>query len=292
MLRDPLGDRREVPRRKGNVYGAEPPIAERMAQSYPPPAGVANPPASSSGLPPPLPAQVPPPIAPPAGAAPVPSAPPKPATTMSEMPRLLKATYLTEGETLLYERRPTRWHYLVKPTLVFVLILFFDLILYLSVYSPSSLGTLGSWLHFLQASPGSTQATLELIVAVFLLLVGVLYFGVCWLEYARTVYVVTSTRLIRQKGILSKNFDEVQLTQVRGVLVVQGILNRILRYGTVRVSAEFGGIGGNAPGNEDWPGVVHPMDFEQIVERAQERLRGVYPATPYTPNPSPPTPPR
>lgn len=223
---------------------------------------------STSGT---LPGAATPPSVPPSN----PMAPPAisnlPETNLKDIPKLLKATYLTQGERLLYEARPTRWLFLVAPTLVFILVAIVDLFL---------LRNFSSALNFfpsvpaIQGDPGTTLGSIDLIVAVLLVLMAVIFFGIRWIYYARTVYVVTSTRIIRQKGILAKDFDEVQLIQVRGVDVRQHVLARILRFGTVRISAEFGGASPNAMGNEDWLGVVRPMEFERLVETAQEKLRG------------------
>lgn len=191
---------------------------------------------------------------------------------MLSMPKLLKATYLTQGETLLYESRPTRWLFLVAPTLFLILVLVLDYFLIEEAY-PSKVPDFFPTYSSLQSVAGGSTGAVYLIIAVILLMVAIVYFGIRWMYYARTVYVVTSTRIIRQKGILAKDFDEVQLIQVRGVDVRQHILARILKFGTVRISAEFGGVAPNAMGNEDWPGVIRPMEFERLVESAQEKIR-------------------
>ncbi|MDE1819873.1 MAG: PH domain-containing protein [Euryarchaeota archaeon] len=240
--------------------------------------------------PPPLPgvASTQPPTPPPGAsssvdlsASPVPPAPvipeiPRPSTTSyTKLPRLLKATYMVQGEKLLWETRPTRWYYLPLPTLILVLIIVLDAVIFRTVsggpsFLPALPGPLGS------AASGSLLAHAYEITAVLLLMLGVIDFGIHWLRYASTVYVVTNTRVIRQKGILGKDFDEVQLLQIRGVDVSQRVWQRLLRYGMVKISAEFGGSG-QAMGNEQWAGVPKPIEFERTIEEGQQRLRGILP---------------
>jgi uncharacterized membrane protein YdbT with pleckstrin-like domain len=82
--------------------------------------------------------------------------------------------------------------------------------------------------------------------------------------WVRTVYAVTSNRVIVQKGILGKDFHEIPVSQVRGVDVHQSFGQRILGYGTVRVSSE----GGSAIGSEDWRGIPKPFRFQKMIEDA------------------------
>ncbi len=176
------------------------------------------------------------------------------------MPHLLKATYLADQENLLDETRATALFYFPGPILwllVFGLLSFWSLaqvhgwVGQLSAYS-SVFGKLGSYRHW--------------VVDLFLVLdlIGLLFLLVRYLRWVRTVYAVTSRRVIVQRGILSRDFDEIPVTQVRGVDVHQSVLQRILGYGTVRVSSE----GGTRLGNEDWKGIPKPFRFQKLIENA------------------------
>jgi uncharacterized membrane protein YdbT with pleckstrin-like domain len=70
--------------------------------------------------------------------------------------------------------------------------------------------------------------------------------------------------VIVQRGILGKDFDEIPVNQVRGVDVHQTLGQRVLGYGTVRVSSE----GGSRLGNEDWKGIPKPFRFQKLIENA------------------------
>ncbi|MER3455260.1 MAG: hypothetical protein C4318_08960 [Acidimicrobiia bacterium] len=59
-------------------------------------------------------------------------------------------------------------------------------------------------------------------------------------EWSSTVYVVTPRRIVMRRGLLRKKVTEVGLEQVGRYSVYQGILGRVLGYGTVRVELKNG----------------------------------------------------
>jgi len=181
------------------------------------------------------------------------------------MPKLLKATYLADQETLLEETRATKLFYFPGP----VLFTFIFGILALSVANqltsivPNWEPTLRSWLTLSNYVGSSVQSYLADFWLVLFLL-GLLWILIRYLRWIRTIYAVTNRRVIIQKGILGKDFDEIPVTQVRGVDVHQSFGQRILGYGTVRVSSE----GGSSLGNEDWKGIPKPFRFQKLIENA------------------------
>jgi membrane protein YdbS with pleckstrin-like domain len=186
----------------------------------------------------------------------------------------MKATYLGPDENFIWEGRPSGWLYFPAP--IFLLIIAVAGNLYLWARLPGSplasiipaFSFMGSFLN-----AGVSVYSIRIIGGLIFLLVVIIFLAERWFRRATTVFAVTSTRLIRQKGIVSKDFDEIQLRQIRGIDVRQSLGQRILGYGTVRLSAEAGGP--NAMGNEDWPGFPKPVNFQKIVEAAQERLSGM-----------------
>ena len=198
-------------------------------------------------------------------------------------PRLLKATYLADQEFLLEETRASKFLYFPGP---FLWSLVFGVLTYLTFAVRMGLPTLGqySWAIGKLASEvhyakGTLATYLGLLFAV-LFLVGLLWFAVRYVRWIRTVYAVTSRRVIIQRGILGRNFEEIPVVQVRGVDVRQTLGQRILGYGTVRVSSE----GGARVGNEDWVGIPKPFRLQKWVENATEAVEtpatGAAPAPP------------
>lgn len=202
--------------------------------------------------------------------------------TPRNLPKLMKATYMGPSEDILWEGRPSAWLYFPGPVFVLFLAAVVNLYLMARVIG----GPLGNLIPAPSFFPSFlTNIPLDsvpVILGLIFLLIAILFLGVRFFKRATTVYAVTSTRLIKQSGILSKDFDEIQLSQVRGIDVKQTGLERIFGFGTIHVSAEGGGA--SSLGNETWAGFPKPVKFQRTVETAQERLRGGgYPPQPQTP---------
>ncbi|HTW39408.1 MAG TPA: PH domain-containing protein [Thermoplasmata archaeon] len=182
------------------------------------------------------------------------------------MPRLLKATYLADQEFLLEETRATKLYYFPGPILV--ILVFGLLALFTGAYVHGWSGQISAY-NTVLSNLNKVNGNLANYLFYFwllLVLVGLLMLLVRYLRWIRTVYAVTSHRVIVQKGILGKDFHEIPVTQVRGVDVRQGFFQRILGYGTVRVSSE----GGSSLGNEDWKGIPKPFRFQKMIEDASQ----------------------
>ncbi|HXW67508.1 MAG TPA: PH domain-containing protein [Thermoplasmata archaeon] len=198
------------------------------------------------------------------------------------VPKLLKATYLANQEYLLAETRATKLFYFPGPILWILITGVLTILtaadrfgwgLQLSVWN-TAISTLATWTH---QSLSSFQLYAMIFFA-FLVLIGLLFIAVRYLRWVRTVYAVTSRRVIVQRGILAKDFDEIPVTQVRGVDVHQTFGERVLGYGSVRVSSE----GGQRLGNEDWKGIPKPFRFQKLIENATV---GASAPTPTAPGP-------
>jgi hypothetical protein len=183
----------------------------------------------------------------------------------SAHPRYVKAAYLSPGETVLRESRATRLYFLPGPIL---LLLIFGALTY-AAYGPSGLpafpgltsafSTIGSHsstaLHYLQ------------LLLLLLLLVSLVFLLVRYLKWMRTVYAVTTNRVIVQRGIVGRDFDEIPVIKVRAVDVHQTAFDRLLGFGTIRISSE----GDNRIANEAWRGVPKPWEFQRLVDAAAQK---------------------
>jgi len=56
-----------------------------------------------------------------------------------------------------------------------------------------------------------------------------------WIKFASRKYRITNQRLFMTKGLLARRTEEIELFRVKDIKVDQGILQRLLRYGTVTV---------------------------------------------------------
>jgi membrane protein YdbS with pleckstrin-like domain len=195
------------------------------------------------------------------------------------MPKLLKSTYLADGETLLEETRATKLYYFPLPVLLLLIFGIFDLeAAYVTWHWGLSLPFLTDGFQgIVNAVPGTGL----IIVLLFITLLLLLWLGVQYLRWISNVYAVTTSRVILQTGIFSRGFDEVPVHQVRGVDVHQSIVQRMFRYGTVRVSAEGGTS--RSIGNEDWHGIPNPFKFQRVIESATQNLARANVTQPPTP---------
>ncbi len=184
------------------------------------------------------------------------------------LPKHLKATYLADQELLLEETRATALFYFPG---VIVWLLIFGFLTYIAaadVYGWTGLSVYNRLIPSLSLGPFSLAKWLFFIFLV-LFVIGLLRLFVRYLRWISTVYAVTTRRVIVQRGILGRNFDEIPVLQVRGVDVHQSFGERLLGYGTVRVSSE----GGRAIGNEDWKGIPKPFRFQKLIENATINLQ-------------------
>jgi Bacterial PH domain len=198
-------------------------------------------------------------------------------------PRLLRPDYLANGEELRAETRATMLHYFPGPILALWLMLVLDeaAVAALVPWLPGLPG-LTPFLRGISGGGSSSGAAFVLDVFLVLTLAALLLLGVRYFRWIRTVYAVTSSRIIIQRGVFSRDLEEIPISQVRGIEVHQSFLHRILGFGTLRVSSE----GNSRVGNEDWIGIPQPFVFQRVIENASQNIsRGQSP--PITPPPRP-----
>ena len=112
-----------------------------------------------------------------------------------------------------------------------------------------------------------------------------------WITYKASEFAVTNRRVIIKTGLVSRKTIETLLTKVEGIQVDQGILGRMLDYGTLTVT----GTGGT---HEPFKMIRHPLEFRKQVQEgsttghataAQEHLEALQVGGgPTTPQPAAP----
>lgn len=187
-----------------------------------------------------------------------------PGVAAPNQPRMLRAVYLAESEGLLRETRATALYFLPGPILWLIVFLVIDYGVAGANYGWSGVPGLTP---FITAHFAAQEHTLFLVVLAITLLIF-LWLILRYFRWISTVYAVTTSRVIVQRGIFSRDFDEIPVQQVRGVDVHQSFGQRMLGFGTVRVSSE----GGTKLGNEDWKGVPRPFEFQRLIESATDAL--------------------
>ena len=96
-----------------------------------------------------------------------------------------------------------------------------------------------------------------------LFLLGLGLFLKLVLVRATTEIGVTSHRFVEKRGLVALRTNEIALHNIEGVRVHQGILGRILGYGTVRIE----GTGVDAVTT---PAIANPVGFVKAIQTARE----------------------
>lgn len=205
------------------------------------------------------------------------------------------STFLAQGEVLYVETRATKLFYFPAPILLLIIFFVLDYGAYAALHSTAGIPGLTAGFHLIP------NGVLTYVVdgLLFLTLIAALWLLVQYIRWWRTIYAVSNHRIIIKRGILSRDIDDIPMNQVRGVDVHQTIGQRVLGFGTVRVSAESGTA--RSIGNEDWLGIPKPFQVQRTIETVMQNPVApagiMYPSQPavvysgpppYQPPPAPP----
>lgn len=93
--------------------------------------------------------------------------------------------------------------------------------------------------------------------------VGLVLLAIAWVKQRSTELAVTNKRVITKFGFIQRDTVELNIQKVESVQVQQGILGRMLDFGTIVIA---GGGNPQAP----VPGIRDPMGFRRAFLEAQE----------------------
>jgi uncharacterized membrane protein YdbT with pleckstrin-like domain len=102
------------------------------------------------------------------------------------------------------------------------------------------------------------------LVAPVLILVAGLIVGLGFLHRSSAEFAVTNKRVILKTGLIQRRSIELLLNKIESVGVDQGLLGRVLGYGTIVVR----GTGGTA---EPFTTVRHALEFRRQVQEQIDR---------------------
>lgn len=129
-----------------------------------------------------------------------------------------------------------------------------------------------SVLHLGRTSWWSLSGYLVLGVVLLPVGVGLILLALAWVKQRSTELAVTNKRVITKFGFIQRDTVELNIQKVESVQVQQGILGRMLDFGTIMVA---GGGNPQAP----VPGIRDPMGFRRAFLEAQEMALRERPAT-------------
>jgi uncharacterized membrane protein YdbT with pleckstrin-like domain len=97
------------------------------------------------------------------------------------------------------------------------------------------------------------------IAGAILGLIGLMLFIPPWIRSMSSEFAITNKRVLIKVGLIRRHSLELLLQKVEGIGVDQGILGRILGYGTITVS----GVGGT---KEAFRMISNPLEFRRQVQ--------------------------
>jgi membrane protein YdbS with pleckstrin-like domain len=112
-------------------------------------------------------------------------------------------------------------------------------------------------------------------VALVPLAIGVLVLLALWMRMKSCRYRLTTQRLFIRRGWLARHVDELELYRVKDVVVDQGVLQRVLGYGTVTVLSDD-----DTTPEVDLVRISSPIKVKELIRtqyRAARRREGVHP---------------
>ena len=118
-------------------------------------------------------------------------------------------------------------------------------------------------------------------VAFVIFLIGILPLAWSYLRYRCSEFAVTDKRVLIKTGMIRRHTLETLLNKVENISVEQGLLGRMLDYGTIQVT-------GTGSTKETFTNIIAPLEFRKQVQGATlnyEAVRsgaGVQSATPFS----------
>ena len=89
--------------------------------------------------------------------------------------------------------------------------------------------------------------------------IGLLLMLPPWIKSSSSEFAITDKRVVIKVGLIRRHSLELLLQKVEGIGVDQGIIGRILGYGTITVS----GVGGT---KEAFQRISNPLEFRRQVQ--------------------------
>jgi membrane protein YdbS with pleckstrin-like domain len=145
---------------------------------------------------------------------------------------------LAPGETIVFR---ARYHWLVYRTGLFLLLL------------SALIGAAAFYAHGTNSESGVARPV-SILALVFLLLAGAVLL-VRRIRVASDVFVVTNHRVIRKVGLLAREIQQAPLDKIQDITIEQGLLARLLDYGTVVLETA------SENGSLVFPFIAHPESF-------------------------------
>jgi len=181
---------------------------------------------------------------------------------MAGKARLIPRKFLSSDEKVVLETRPSAWlHMKAGGLAMFLGIVALILFLWTSVLDLPDI-------PYVSAALANASYGLYIKYALLVLFVlATVFFFAKYLRWNSTIYAVTDERVIIQRGILAKTYEDMPLTMITNVDMAQSLSHRALGYGTLIFSTS--GTGSRKT-NMVWDAVPDPMTARRKVQEVMD----------------------
>jgi hypothetical protein len=202
----------------------------------------------------------------------------------SNRPGAFPREYVAQGETVIFESRPSLAAFIRVGRIIGVVIgaILFSLYVYgvTTAINSDTLTTAATKSSDIATFYGSIAFSIPLFILVGLPLIawglGFL-FGI--LRWRNTAFAITDRRAMRSSGVFSRNTNDCAHDKIQSVILRQGLFQRILGYGNiVYLTSTAPGFrirekSVHNSGGVFWTGVKDPVNTRRYVQEVEDKAR-------------------
>jgi len=181
---------------------------------------------------------------------------------MAGKSKLIPRKFLSSDEQIVFETRPSAWLHM-KAAALGIVVFFLGVILYFW----NKISSAPSIPYLSDAMKNADYGTYVRWAFLAISGLSLLYVLGKYLRWGSTVYAATDERIITQKGILNKTYEDIPLAMITNIDLTQSLGKRAMGYGTMVFSTQ--GMGGRKA-DVVWDAVPNPMTVRRKLQEAMD----------------------
>jgi len=180
---------------------------------------------------------------------------------MARKAKHIPRSMLSSDERMVYESRPSAIKYMVSASIVIIIGLL-ALLVFLWQYLPEPPG-----IPYIQEYLDGEYGQYIEYAALGIFVLCLLYFVIKWFRWGSTIYAITDERIITQRGILNKTYEDIPLGMITNMNVSQSIGKRMLGYGTIYFATQSSQ---GRKGSVVWEAVPGPLTVRRKIQEVMD----------------------
>lgn len=181
---------------------------------------------------------------------------------MAKQARLIPRKILSSDERVVFESRPSAWLYMKSAALA-VLIMLAAGAIFVWPWVPGA----PDLPYLTEAFENADYGDIAHWAFAGVAFLALIYFIARWLRWSSTVYAATDERIITQRGILNKVYEDIPVTMITNIDMAQSLGKRALGYGTIIFSTQ--GMGGKKA-DMVWEAVPDPLTVRRKLQEVMD----------------------